>query len=166
MELMPLEELCDHLEYARQVNLQIELERLDRLTHSAMVRDNNVNSRFSEIRSTFQTFRNQFDTHLQRESGEFFPFIRRWLSGDQKGQNLRSSLQTWMSELRDEHYRSDEMLADLQNVISNQSMKLSGSQVIRLISKSIERLDKLVQEQIYKENQVLFPRILAIGNQK
>ena len=163
MDLMSLKELCDHLNYSRQVDLPIELERLDRLTRSAVSRYKNEASNFPEIRNKFLTFHNLFVTHLRKETEEFFPFIRQWLASDQEALSLRSSLQTWISEFREEHSRSDETLAELQAFIRKQPINPSTSQTARLIAQSVDRLDKLLQEQIYKENQMLFPRILAFG---
>lgn len=165
VELMSLTELCDHLEYARQVTLQIELERLDRLTRSAAQLNCEEGSRLLEIRNIFLTFHNQFVAHLRQETNDLFPFVRQMIASKNGVRPLRSSLKSRVARLRNDHNHTGETLADLRDLIDDRRFELPASQTIRLISKSIVRLDKAVQAQIYKENQVLFPRILAFGNQ-
>ena len=57
----------------------------------------------------------------------------------------------------------DEALAELHALADDESLRRPAPVFMRTVSDAIVRLKHAVHEQIYKENQVLFPRALAIG---
>jgi regulator of cell morphogenesis and NO signaling len=164
LELMTLAELCDHLGHTQQDDLRDELARLDRLTRTAAQQEGAKTPQFLRIRETFVAFHEQFAAHLREEAEEVFPVIRRLTAGEDRG--LRSSLRFSLARMKGEHNQADEALAELRALAGDGSSQRSVPVAMRTVSKAIVRLEHAVHEQIYKENQVFFPRALASAGAK
>jgi regulator of cell morphogenesis and NO signaling len=163
LELMTLSELCDHLEHAQRVTIHDELTCLDRLTHAAVEELGEEHPQLLGIRATFVAFREKFAAHLREETEELFPLIRQ-LTTEGKGElTARSTLKSCLTRMESEHNQADEALAELRALAGDESVRRPVPVHMRTVSDAIVRLKHAVHEQIYKENQVLFPRALAIG---
>lgn len=163
LELMTLNELCDYLEHTQQISLQGEFTHLDRLTRAAVKERGAENPQFLKIREIFVAFRGKFAAHLREEAEELFPLIRQLTTCEKRELPARSSLKLCLARMENEHNQADETLAELCAVAGAGSPRRSAAVVMRTVSDAIVRLKHAAHEQIYKENQVLFPRALAIG---
>jgi regulator of cell morphogenesis and NO signaling len=163
LELMALTELCDYVEHAQQTHLQEELARLDQLTGAAAEQSGAEHPQLLRIRETFVAFRERFAAHLREEADGLFPLIRR-LTTDKKGAlPARFALKKRLTRMGNAHNQADEALAELRALAGEESLRQPVPAAVRTVSDAIVRLEQAVHEQIYKENQVLFPRALAIG---
>ncbi len=160
LELMTLNDLCDHLEQSPRVTLQDELARLDQLTRVAAEQYGAEHPQLLRIRKTFVTFREQFTVHLHEEAEILFPLIRRLTTGKKEG---RSALKSRLARMEHAHNQADEALAELRALAGEESLRRPLPATVRTVSDAIFRLEHAIHEQIYKENQVLFPRALAMG---
>lgn len=163
LELMTLSELCDHLEHAQRVSIQDELMCLDRLTHAAVEELGAEHPQLLGIRAAFVAFREKFAAHLRVETEELFPLIRQLTTGEKRQLPARSALKSCLTRMESEHNQADEALAELRALASDESVCRLAPVFMRTVSDAIARLNHAAHEQIYKENQVLFPRALAIG---
>jgi len=163
LELMTLSELCDHLEHTQRIPIQDELICLDRLTHAAVEELGAEHPQFLGIRAAFVAFREKFADHLRVETEELFPLIRQLTTGAIGERSARPALKSYLTRMESEHNQADEALAELRALVSDESVQRPAPAVIRTVSDVIVRLQHAVHEQIYKENQVLFPRALANG---
>lgn len=163
LELMTLSELCDHLEHAQHVSIQDELMCLDRLTHAAVEELGMEYPQFLGIRAAFVAFQEKFAAHLREESEELFPLIRQLTTGANGERSARPALKLYLTRMESEHNQVDEALAELRALASDESVCRPAPVFMRTVSDAIARLNHAAHEQIYKENQVLFPRALAIG---
>lgn len=162
VELMPLTQLCDHLETAHG-NLYGELKRLDRLTKTLAKENAAQNPKLLILRKRFATFQRRFKAHLRKESEQLFPVCRRWATGRKESRHARFFLKPSLAQLDREHSRADEALADLRSLVAGDAQSPSAQSAVQTIADAVARLEHFVHEQIYKENQVLFPRALALG---
>jgi regulator of cell morphogenesis and NO signaling len=160
LELMTLKDLCDHLEQSPRVTLQDELARLDQLTRVATEQYGAEHPQLLRTRKTFVAFRERFTAHLHEEAENLFPLIRRLTTGKKEA---RSALKSRLARMEHEHNQADEALAELHALAGEESLRPPVPAAVRMVSDAIVRLEQAIHEQIYKENQVLFPRALAIG---
>lgn len=160
LELMALSELCDHLEQTQRDYLQDELAQFDQLTRTAAKQLGAENPQLLRIRETFVAFRQQFAAHLQGETEGLFPLIRQLAAGEIGRLPKRSALKFRLARMEDEHNQADETLAELRTLAGDDSVRWPAT---RTVAEAVTRLDHAIQEQIYKENQVLFPRALVLG---
>ena len=163
LELMALPELCDHVELAQRSQVQEELKRLDELTKAATEQSGAAQPQLRKIRSAFVAFYEPFAAHLRDEAENHFPLIRRLTTGENEGLPTRSVLKSRLARMENEHNQADEALAALHALAGDESSRLSVPSGVEAVAEAIVRLERTVHEQIYKENQVLFPRVLALG---
>lgn len=163
LELMTLSELCDHLGQVQRVTLQEKLTCLDQLTRAAVEESGAENPQMLEIRAAFVAFREEFNAHLREETEELFPLICQFTTGEKGERPTRSALKSCLSRMKNEHNQADEALAELHALADDESLRRPAPVFMRTVSDAIVRLKHAVHEQIYKENQVLFPRAMAIG---
>jgi len=160
LELMTLKDICDHLEQSSRVALQDELARLDQLTRVAAERYGAGHPQLLRIRKTLVAFRERFTAHLHEETENLFPLIRRLTTGKKEA---RSALKSRLARMEHEHNQADEALAELHALAGDGLLRPPVPAAVRTVSDAIVRLEQAIHEQIYKENQVLFRRALAIG---
>jgi iron-sulfur cluster repair protein YtfE (RIC family) len=65
--------------------------------------------------------------------------------------------------MENEHNQAEETSAELRALARGDSMPLPASAATPTIAEAVARLDDAIQEQIYAESLVLFPRALALG---
>lgn len=162
VELMTIVQLCDHLEDAHR-NLHEELKRLDRLTKTLAKEHAVANPKLLVIRKGFVAFQRRFKAHLRKESEQLFPVCRRWAASRNEMRRLRFSFKSPLAQLQREHNQADEALADLRSMVAGDAPSSSAQALVQTIADAVARLEHFVHEQIYKENQVLFPRASALG---
>lgn len=157
LELMALDQLCDHLECAHR-RLHDELKELDQLTKTLAEENAAGNPRLLAIRKHFVVFQRRFKAHLRKESEYLFPACRRRSGGnDKRPARFKSLLAQWERE----HSRADEALADLRELVDSDSSSTARRAGLRTLSAVVIRLERCVHEQIYKENRILFPRAVS-----
>ncbi len=142
LELLTLDELCEHIERRQHACLHDAMVELEHLTGRAA--ENPGGERFLKIRKMFLAFRFTLATHLHEESSVLFPCLRR--GGEFPG---RAALKFRLARLEREHCQADEALAEL------------GALADGKIGAVVARLHRIVHEQIYIENRILFPQALA-----
>lgn len=72
-------------------------------------------------------------------------------------------MKSYLLRMKIEHNQADEALADLNALAGDEPLQRHSPVVLRTVSDAMVRLNHAVHEQIYKENQVLFPRAVAMG---
>lgn len=161
VELMTLNQLCDHLESAHR-RLHDELKELDRLTRTLAKENVAENSKLLVFRKSFLSFQRRFKAHLRKESEHFFPACRRWAASQNEKRRARVSFKPSLAQLQREHNQADEALADLRSIVVGDASASSARAAVQTIAEAVARLEHSVHEQIYKENQILFPKALPI----
>ncbi|MFO1515084.1 MAG: hemerythrin domain-containing protein [Verrucomicrobiota bacterium] len=160
VELMTLDQLCDQMESAHR-RLHDELKELDRLTRTLAKENVAENPKLLVIRKSFLSFQRRFKAHLRKESEHLFPVCRRWAASRNEKRRARVSFKPSLAQLQREHNQADEALADLRSIVVGDSSASSAQAAVQTISEAVARLEHSVHEQIYKENQILFPKALG-----
>jgi regulator of cell morphogenesis and NO signaling len=159
-----LSELCDHLEKPQLSRLRQQLKKLDRMTRTAAVSKGEANPQLLVIREAFVAFRTQLIRHLRLEEREIFPMIRHVATGDHRGRPTGAALEFELIRMEEEHHEFGEALAELGALMANKSLQLQFPIVTRRMTSAVAEFRHLVQDQIFHENEVLFPRALAYRN--
>ena len=161
LDLMTLPDLCDHLEQARQASLQDELARFDELIHAMAERHGEQQPLLLSIRAAFIVLRDSFATHFREEGDVVFPLIRQMATGGTGGRLVRVALKPRLARMQHEHNLAEEALAELGALAGEMALRPPASAALPAVADALVRLEHAVHEQIYHENQVLFPRALA-----
>lgn len=161
LETMGLTELCDYLETVRHPELESQLTRIDSLVRTLADEHGAEEARFQMIHDRFENFRKKTIVHLREEADVLFPLIRRMESGSDVEYGGSDRLRVPLARMKDEHNEVDEDLAALEAFTTDDLPSGAASAPLRLLRDSFQKLEGILQGQIYQENQVLFRRALA-----
>ena len=163
VELMTLADLCDHVESVHHACLRDGLENLDHLTRKIAEHEGANDPRILKIRQTFVGFRQKILAHLRVEAEALFPLLRQLDSHPDESSVALAGINLSMERLEREHYEVEEDFAHLCALTQIEAPLASLPDPVRKLHDAVVGLERGINEQIYKENQILFPRTRAIS---
>jgi regulator of cell morphogenesis and NO signaling len=161
---MSLGELCDHIEQVHHGYLREELPRLDFMTRKVAAVHGDHEPRLLEVRSVFAAFHAEMTTHTQEEDKTVFPAIRQLAAANGSQTAAAASLKDAFAKLESEHDGAGAALARLKDLTDNYTPPEWACNTFRALYDGLGKLEKNTHQHVHKENNVLFPRALALGS--
>ena len=161
-DAMTLTELCDHIERVHHGYLREELPRLDFMTRKVAAVHGDAEPRLLEVRRMFETFAEKVSAHTEEENGQVFPAIRQLEADKDKTENA-SKLDVTFEKLEAEHEGTGAALATLRELTDSYAPPEWACNTFRALYDGLQRMDHDMRQHIHKENNVLFPRALAMA---
>lgn len=164
-DAMGLAELCDHIERVHHDYLRDELPRLDFMTRKVAAVHGEHEPRLLEIREVFEGFRDEIVSHTREEEAVVFPLIRDLarLAGEGTVAGGGGKLGEALGRLEREHERAGGALERLSELSDRHTPPEWACNTFRALYDALGRLERNMHQHVHKENNVLFPRALAIG---
>lgn len=162
-DAMTLSELCDHIERAHHDYLREELPRLDFMTRKVAAVHGDHEPRLHEVRQVFEAFQADIASHTQEEEEQVFPAIRKLESANGEKMALAASLQTMFAKLESEHQNVGAALGRFAELTDHHTPPDWACNTFRALYDALARLERNMHQHVHKENNVLFPRALALG---
>lgn len=156
-DAMSLTELCDHIEQVHHQYLRDELPRLDFMTRKVAAVHGQDEPRLLEVRRVFEAFQSEMVSHTKEEDEVVFPAIRKLESG------AATSLGAAFAKLESEHENAGAALERFKELTNNYTPPEWACNTFRAMYDALAKLEKQTHQHVHKENNVLFPRALAIG---
>ncbi|MFN8053610.1 MAG: iron-sulfur cluster repair di-iron protein [Acidimicrobiales bacterium] len=157
-------EMVDHLEATHHAYLCVELERLHRLADKVEAVHGERHPELAEIRSTFAQLRADLEPHLLKEERVLFPMIRELATATEMPDFHCGTLRNPISVMLREHDRAGELLAQLRSLTSDYTAPADGCASYRALFDDLERLEADTHLHVHKENNLLFPAVVAMEN--
>lgn len=163
----PLEELARHIlathhEYLK-LNLPALSNRLAKVLSVHGVRDPQVLPRMAEV---FEGLRAELEMHLHKEEVILFPFIMEY--GRAAARNLRTpsvpfgTIANPIAMMEHEHDDAGDALGELRSLTNNFELPAYACSTVRALYEGLEALEKDLHIHIHLENNILFPRAIAL----
>jgi regulator of cell morphogenesis and NO signaling len=146
-----LAELCDHIVDVHHAYLRRELPRLSRLLEKSERAHADERPELSEIRATFERLRDELEQHLAEEERALFPACR------------DARLPDGLDRLAAEHTRTGELLQRLSALTAGYDTETALCNTHRAAVDALAELERDLHEHIHEENNILFPRVLALA---
>jgi len=162
-EAMTLSELCDHIEQAHHGYLREELPRLDFMTRKAAAVHGDHEPRLHEVRRVFEAFQAEINSHTKEEDEHIFPAIRRLESANGDKASAAAALKTSFARLEVEHDSAGAALARFAELTDRHTPPDWACNTFRALYDGLAQLELNMHQHVHKENNVLFPRALALG---
>lgn len=153
---MSLTELCDHIEQVHHEYLREELPRLDFMTRKVAAVHGDHEPRLLEVRRVFEAFQSEMVAHTKEEDEVVFPAIRKLESGN------GTSLDAAFAKLESEHENAGAALARLKELTDNYTPPEWACNTFRALYDGLAQLEKHTHQHVHQENNVLFPKALAL----
>lgn len=154
-------ELVDHLEATHHRYLHDELPRLAALAEK--VRDVHAerHPELHEVATNFRALHADLDPHLRKEEQVLFPMIRE-LDGATTAPSFHcGTLDNPIRTMLMEHDQAGELLATLRRVTDGYRTPSDGCASYEALYRGLEELEADTHLHVHKENNVLFPAVLA-----
>ena len=159
-------QLADHIEQTHHAFLHSELPRLS----SLLAKVNGVHGarhpELADITSTYEDLRADLEPHLLKEERVLFPMIRELASSTEMPQFHCGALRNPISVMLAEHDGAGELLANLRAQTGNYRAPLDGCASYLALFSGFADLEADTHLHIHKENNVLFPAVLRLEEER
>jgi regulator of cell morphogenesis and NO signaling len=151
-----LPELCDHIVDVHHAYLRRELPRLTALLEKCERAHADERPELHEVRATFERLRVELEHHLAEEERAVFPACRAVAAGA----TLEPGL---LERLADEHAGAGAALRRLSALTDGYETDTALCNTHRAAVDALAELERDLHEHIHEENNILFPRVLAVA---
>lgn len=163
-ELAPTE-LVDHIEATHHAYLHAELERLEVLSEKVAGSHGVRHPELLEVRTVCTAIRQDLEPHMMKEERVLFPMIRELESSSVAPTFHCGSVRNPISMMMLEHERAGVLLEKLRTLTDGYQTPLNGCASYRALYEGLAQLETDTHLHIHKENNVLFPAVVALEEQ-
>jgi regulator of cell morphogenesis and NO signaling len=154
-----LTDLVTHIEETHHVYLKKALPKLSSLIEKVVEAHGKRHPELSFLKKVFALLRADLEPHMMKEERVLFPMIRQIESGAGL-EEFHCGTQGPINVMRMEHQRAETLQEKLRKITNNFTAPEDGCKTYGLMMEALESLDADLNVHIYKENEVLFPRVL------
>lgn len=159
---MPLLDLVDHIEHTHHVRMRQMLPRLVAMTEAAAA-THPADERLAELREEICRMAAELEAHLRHEEEALFPMVRDLeSSGTITPTRCGSALGGPIACMENEHDMAVRGLHALRTLTENYSVALPSNAAWAGMLEDFAEFDRDLRIHMYKENEVLFPRVLDV----
>ncbi len=118
------------------------------------------------ITSTYEDLRADLEPHLLKEERVLFPMIRDLAGAAGQFESPRATVRNPITQMVAEHDRAGELLAKLRSQSENYHAPDDGCASYRALFAGLADLEADTHLHIHKENNVLFPAVFRLEDQR
>lgn len=153
--------LCDHIEAVHHRFLHEELPALGGLADKVEAAHRERHPELVEVRALVAALRADLEPHLAKEEQVLFPAIRALVAG--RREFPFGSIGNPIRVMRAEHDAAGELLARLRSVTDGYRVPDDACASYRSLYQRLDAVDRDTHTHIHKENNALFPAVLALA---
>ena len=161
---MTLTELADHIEQTHHAYLKEELPRLQWMTEKVARVHGDKEPRLLQTRAAFVALKNELEPHMMKEERILFPILRQLEKATTPTELHCGSVANPIRQMEHEHDQAGDALAILRESTDNYTPPQWACNTYRSMLDSLARLEADMHQHVHKENNVLFPKALALEN--
>jgi regulator of cell morphogenesis and NO signaling len=155
-------ELVDHIENTHHAYLHSELGRLDALAEKVAGVHGARHREVIEVEAVYGELHADLEPHLMKEERVLFPMIRALVTSSNASSSHNGSVRNPISVMMLEHDRAGELLELLSAMTDRYQAPEDGCASYRALYDGLARLESDTHLHIYKENNLLFPTVIAL----
>lgn len=161
----PLDLLADFLEkkYHRETSRQIAViqQYLDKIC----LKHGEAHPELFEIKDLFEAGAGELTAHMQREELVLFPFVRKMVQTGKRPIAAFGTVENPIRALSHEHEQEGERFRKIAELSVGYSAPPDGCQSYKLTFAMLKEFESMLHIHIHLENNLLFPRALAMEQQ-
>lgn len=163
---MKLDELVEHLVSTHHRYLWDELPRLTALVDKVVGVHGGRHPELVEIAQCFSSIRSDIEPHLAKEERVLFPAIRELAGTSPDATFGFGSITNPISEMLREHDDLGGLLRELRSMTNDYTPPADGCESYAALFVGLEQLEADTHLHIHKENNVLFPQVIELEQQR
>lgn len=162
-----LAELMEHILSTHHEYLKLNLPALSkRLAKVAEVHGSKDPARLQALTDVFEALRAELEDHMHKEEVILFPFIERYGWAAAKGLPMPpvpfGSIANPIRVMEREHTSAGDALARLRELTDGYRLPGWACDTVRALWRGLEELERDLHTHIHLENNILFPRAVAM----
>jgi len=165
-QTQPLSELVSHIVSRHHVFTKDELTRLDALLSKVCSVHGQNHPELFRIQSLFQNLNRDLIPHMQKEEMVLFPYIEQMEEAASKGRPspvpFFGTVQNPIRMMMMEHETAGEILKQIRQISGAFSVPKDGCISYETLYKALDVLEQDLHQHIHLENNILFPRAVAL----
>ncbi len=162
----PLAELIDHIVAKHHEYLKLELPRLEqRLNAVYRAHRDKDDGRLARLPEIFFLMKDELELHMHKEEGMLFPAIEHAERAANVGWRTElpfGSLANPVRVMLAEHDSAGDALSQIRSTTRNYELPPYACNTYRALFQGLEELERDLHLHIHLENNILFPRALAL----
>lgn len=158
---LTLTQLADHIEQTHHVYVKAELPRLAEMAGRVATKHGWRDSRLTEMGAVVQALAQEMASHMEKEEKILFPFIRQIEAGA-PDQFHCGSITNPISQMEAEHEAAGAAVAHLRLLTGGFAPEADACNTHRALLSGLAEFEVDLHQHVHKENNVLFPRALAL----
>lgn len=163
----PLDELVSHIVETHHAYLKLDLPvleaRIDKVVAVHGARDPQKLPRLAVV---FAALRRELESHLQKEEAILFPFIVQYGRAESRNQATPpvpfGSIANPIAAMEHEHADAGDALAEIRDLTGGYNPPAYACATVRALYDGLKALEKDLHVHIHLENNILFPRAIAL----
>jgi regulator of cell morphogenesis and NO signaling len=158
--------LVDHLEATHHAYLHDELPRLSALSEKVAQVHAGRHPELLDVRRLYAELRDDLEPHLAKEERVLFPMIRELAQTEDAPAFHCGTLRNPISVMLREHDRAGELLEQLRTVTHDYAVPDDACASYTALYAGLEQLEADTHLHVHKENNLLFPAVVALEAQR
>ena len=158
---MSLGGLADHIERTHHAYLKDELPRLVEMAERVAYKHGHRDGRLAEIATTVRALAEEMFSHMHKEEQVLFPLVREIEAGPRGG--FAASLAEPIRCMEMEHDDAGRATERLRELTDGFMPDAEACNTHRALLDGLARFEADLHRHVHKENNVMFPRALALA---
>jgi regulator of cell morphogenesis and NO signaling len=161
-DALSLSDLADHIERAHHDYLRAELPRLDAMTDKVHRVHGESEPRLGDVRRAFCSLRDELTSHMVKEERILFPVIRQLEQSDGPVPIHSGTIADPIRQMEAEHEHAGDALATIRTATDDFQPPEWACNTYRAMLDGLSQLERDMHAHVHKENNVLFPKAIAL----
>jgi regulator of cell morphogenesis and NO signaling len=159
----PLSTLIDHILDTHHAYMKVQLPRVEaRLAKVLHAHGDRHGDMLCAVARVYGAMKAELDGHLAKEEMVLFPLVRALEGGAPSGSFHCGSVQNPIRVMFMEHDSAGEALVELRRLTNGYTVPPDACNTFRALYFELEEMEKDLHRHIHLENNILFPRAIAL----
>jgi regulator of cell morphogenesis and NO signaling len=163
----PLDELVNHIVETHHAYLKLDLAVLEaRIEKVVRVHGSRDPQQLPRLAAVFAGLRRELEMHLHKEEAILFPFIMQYGRAESRNQPVPpvpfGSIANPIAVMEHEHTDAGDALQEIRDLTDGYNPPAYACTTVRALYDGLKALEKDLHVHIHLENNILFPRAIAL----
>jgi regulator of cell morphogenesis and NO signaling len=164
----PLNLLIDHIIGTHHVYMKTQLPRMDAMLEKTLAKHSARHGAvLLPLAETFRAMKAELENHLMKEEMILFPLIRSLEGGEPQARQFHcGSVQNPIRVMVAEHDSAGQALGSMRQLTAGYTPPEDACNTFRAFYFELERMERDLHQHIHLENNILFPRAVALESRQ
>ena len=157
-----LTEICDHIEATHHAYVQREMPRLAQMAAKVAQAHGQNHPEVLQVSQIFAAVAAELQSHMLKEERILFPAIRAMEAGDADAAAHCGTVANPIRVMESEHQNAGDALEQLRRLTHGYTPPADACNTFRAFLDGLREFEQDLHEHVHKENNMLFPRAIAL----